>query len=39
MKKYVLLVTTFLDKVCSEAFDLIRAIVHNGLTYKFYFLN
>ena len=39
MKKYVLLVTTFLDKVWSEAFDLIRAIVHNGLTYKFYFLN
>ena len=23
----------------SEVFDLIRAIVHNGLTYKFYFLN
>ena len=37
MKKHVLLVTTFLNEVQSETFDLIGAIVLNGLTHKFYF--
>ena len=39
MKKHVLLVTTFLNEVQSEVFDLIGAIVLNGLTHKFCFLN